>query len=227
MLRPSSRSNPEQKHRGPHSLHRPQSTPNVYAAQKSSVDRRRKRFDDVQDQLDRLTEQLKDMQYELSFLGRIIKEKHGSHDEWWSMRRSQKVVILSNFVLGWHIFASRFGEVVRARARISGNKAIASRLSLSSLFLMGVADGLRRSTVFFLAAAIHAMAGVWQNQLGFSMSTIYSIMLLAGFGARPDGPLSNMSRQLVNANLFVNFFYILCRYYFMQGLKAFNDIRIL
>mmetsp|Transcript_2003 Transcript_2003/g.3647 ORF Transcript_2003/g.3647 Transcript_2003/m.3647 type:complete len:210 (+) Transcript_2003:25-654(+) len=183
--------------------------------------------DELNHQFSLITEKLTDLQFEVSRLSTKINEY--DQESIWTLRYSRRMVILADVILGWYVFITRFVDTVRQRMSARGflGRLLVPRpppnkgKSLSSFLLIGLAEGVQSSTLFFTSALLHTSLHRYKRNLGFLLSVGYSIYLgfFSTYGSNPIGA--------IYVSLFFNFFYVLCRYYYLNGLAAFRGIHFL
>lgn len=166
--------------------------------------------------------------------------------EQWSLRYSRRIVILSNLSLGVWIFLLQFLAGVRTRTiadsaltrmfiprsviavaagahakKGAAAGAAAASLPLSGVLISGFLTGVQSSLLFLLSAGLQSRTQSWKRNLGFFLSTGYSLFLVLLRRRQFRPHISNWG------NIVANIVYVAARYYFLHGLLVFNSMRIL
>ena len=190
------------------------------------------------------------LQLEYSRLRRKLKsnEEDGAR---WSLRYSRRIVVLSNLWLGIVLYATRLVVVVRRRRRPTGyigrsllkaltfmspydgdaSPSSSRRMRFLEALIAGGVDGFAHAAVFFVAAALHYRAHAWKRNIGFALSTGYSVWLTLASRRRTVRSTRASGADLFlsshSVNIFLNVLHFGMRYYYLHGLLSFSDTRVL
>lgn len=175
-----------------------------------------------------VTEHVRAMQATLSTLHRRVNETTQDQDKM-SLRYSRRLVLLSNSCLAVWIFFSRLIHCVRSRT-VSGGFLSSlvvppmpkGKSPLSALLISGFLEGFQGSLLFFYSLWFLVSQRAWKRNVGFTLSTGYSIGLAVGARSR-----FTRSASAIYINIFFNVLHAMARYYYLHGLLVFNDMRFL
>jgi len=172
---------------------------------------------DLQKQIQKLQSQIIDISKRTAELYKVVNEKH-LEAGMWEFRYLNRSVVFANVALACVLFAEGYISQLRPlfnRRDLKPNelyKYLEERLAISST--QGIVLGSYNAFPFLLSSFLFLRLKAYQRNLGFFLSTSYSLYLIMN------------KRMVVRANvtnILFNIAFLIMRYYRLHGLTQYKD----